>query len=129
SRYRSPSAFAQDSLQLPALVEAPDRAGTLTGWNSAGELFHKLGDPFAHPLRRQVARQESDPARDVEADAAGGHHAAPLDVGGSHASDREAVAPVDVWHGIAGADDTRKVGHIRNLLQGAVGSERREQIL
>ena len=38
------------------------------------------------------------------------------DVGGRHPADREAVAPVDVGHGVGGADDPGQGGHVRHLL-------------
>jgi hypothetical protein len=73
-------------------------------------------------------RQQAHAAVDVVPNAAGRDHPVGLGSGG-HATDREAVALVDVGHGQRCVDDPGQRGHVGQLLQRAIAADRRQQLL
>ena len=96
------------NLITPALADA--------GGDIAEELVDQRPDPILDVGPLKARAQESNAAIDVISDAARGDHAPFFRVGGGHAADAEAVAPVDVGHGQAGLLDSRQGCHVDDLL-------------
>jgi hypothetical protein len=95
----------------------PQRAavvGTLR--DAAHQLVEQLLGPRPHLCVVETGRDQAHAAVDVEADAARRHHAV-VQRHGRHAADGEAVAPVDVRHRDAGADDAGQRRHVHDLLE------------
>jgi hypothetical protein len=78
-------------------------------WASASWTGRKnVGD-------RQAGQHGANAARDIEADAASGYHAAVVQVECRHAADRESVAPVRVGHHISRLNDPGQRRDIHRL--------------
>ena len=87
------------------------------------------GEPRPHVLVHEVGAHQPHAAVDVVADAARRNHAPFGRIGGRHAADAEAVAPVDVGHGEAGHLDARQEGDVGHLLGGLIGANLLDQPL
>ena len=72
---------------------------------------------------REIGPQQPHAAVDVVAHTARRDDAADCGVGGAHAADAEAVAPVDVGHGEAGHLDAGEAGDIGHLLGGSIAAQ------
>ncbi len=97
-------------------IEADGAARADPGGNIAAQ---RIGQDFPHlgdVLGADPGRQGAHAAGNIEADAAGRHHAAGLGIEGGDAADGEAVAPMGVGHGIGGAHDAGQGRDIGDLL-------------
>ena len=83
--------------------------------NPPVQLAHDRLPMGCEVFHRKVALEEAHPATDVESDPTGRNDPARLDVGGGHATDREAVSPMDVGHGHRGAHDAGQCRYVANL--------------
>jgi hypothetical protein len=79
---------------------------------NVGQLFLDGLDVF--PLEAGV--QAADAAGNIETDAAGRDNAPLLGVERGHATNRKAVAPVGIRHGVGGLDNAGESGHVTDLL-------------
>ena len=120
--------FGQQTAQLLAAEQVrPARAHA--GRNAAEEGVHQLVQPRLNVLVGEVGAHQPHAAVDVVADPARRNHAALGRIGGRHAADAEAVAPVDVGHGQAGHLDARQKGHVGHLFRRLVGANLLDQPL
>ena len=78
-----------------------------------------IGSGAKSLVQGEIAANQTDAAADVVADTARGNDAL-VDVEGGDTADGEAVAPVDVRHGVRGAHDARQTGDVLDLLEGVV---------
>ncbi len=98
------------------LVEQVAPALAHAGRNIAKELIDERLDPVFHVAPDQVGAQQPHAAVDVVADPARRDHAPFLGVGGGHAADAKAIAPVNVGHGQARLLNAGQGRHVDNLL-------------
>ena len=70
-----------------------------------------------HILVIEIGAHEPNAAVDVVAYSARRDHSAFIGIGGTHAADAEAIAPVDVGHGQAGVLDAGQKGDVGDLLR------------
>ena len=99
------------------------------GGNAAEERLHQLPEARPDVVDHEVGAHQSHAAVDVIAHSARRNHAPFGRIGGRHAANAEAVAPVDVGHGQAGHADARQKGHVGHLLGRLVAANLRNQPL
>ena len=68
----------------------------------------------------EMRRENADATADVEPHPTGRDDTAVVHVGCCDTTDGEPVSPMDVRHGVRGADDPGKMGHVRYLVESAV---------
>src|SRR5690606_9978625 len=100
-----PRAAGEHPLQFATALHGPDRAFAGPARRLPGQCVHQLVADLRELRTAEVCTEQSDTARDVEADTAGRDHSPGTDVRSRHTTDREAISPMDVRHGIGGADD------------------------
>src|SRR5690606_123935 len=112
-----PRAAGEHPLQFATALHGPDRAFAGPARRLPGQCVHQLVADLRELRTAEVCTEQSDTARDVEADTAGRDHSPGTDVRSRHTTDREAISPMDVRHGIGGADDPRQRRDVGHLLQ------------
>jgi hypothetical protein len=107
----------------------PDTPAAETPRDPLVQLVHERGEGRrnVHPV--EIRGEQPNTARDVEADTARRDHALTLHVRGRHAPDREAIAPMNIGHGVGGLHDPGERSDVRDLTQGLIREDIREQRL
>src|SRR3989344_365162 len=88
-----------------------------SGGDSFIELIHKQLDFRFYFIYSKISCNQAHSTIDVKTNAAGRNHAALLRVKRCYSADREAVAPVAIWHAESIFLNSRQSCHIRNLFK------------
>src|SRR5262245_6166320 len=119
--------FAQHAPHFFLLERVPT-SPTDTRWNTTEQFFYQLAMHRPNVFKRQVRANHTHAAVNVIADSAWGNYSTIAWIRRRHATDREAIAPVNVRHGQTRFLNTRQRGDVGNLLWRLVAANLIDQV-